>query len=71
MAASETAERLRARTPSSVSRSTSDETKHSLKTTEFWAMAGIIVAILIASAVSDSLATFAPGRWSPQSRSAT
>ena len=45
-AASETADRLRARTPSSVSRSTSDETKHSLKTTEFWAMAGIIVAIL-------------------------
>jgi hypothetical protein len=55
MAASETAERLRARTPSGVSRPTSDETKHSLKTTEFWAMAGIIVAILIATAVSDSL----------------
>lgn len=32
-----------------------DETKLSLKTTEFWAMAGIIAAILIASAVSDSL----------------
>ena len=32
-----------------------DETKLSLKTTEFWAMAGLIVAILIASAVSDSL----------------
>jgi hypothetical protein len=32
-----------------------DETKMSLKTTEFWAMVGIIVAILIASAVSDSL----------------
>jgi hypothetical protein len=55
MAASETAERLRTRAPSSLARPTSDETKHSLKTTEFWAMAGIIVAILGASAVSDSL----------------
>ena len=27
------------------------ETKHSLKTTEFWAMLGIIAAILIASAI--------------------
>ena len=33
----------------------STETKASFKTTEFWAMVGIIVAILIASAVSDSL----------------
>jgi len=33
----------------------SDETKMSLKTTEFWAMVGVILAILIASAVSDSL----------------
>jgi hypothetical protein len=32
-----------------------DETKWSVLTTEFWAMVGIIVAILIASAVSDSL----------------
>jgi hypothetical protein len=32
-----------------------DETKLSFKTTEFWAMAGLIAAILIASAVSDSL----------------
>ena len=31
------------------------ETKLSLKTTEFWAMLGVIAAILIASAVSDSL----------------
>ena len=31
-----------------------DETKLSLKTTEFWAMVGLIAAILIASAVSDS-----------------
>ena len=45
----------RARTPRRVDGRTSDETKLSLKTTEFWAMAGIIVAILIASAVSDSL----------------
>jgi hypothetical protein len=33
----------------------SEETKLSLKTTEFWAMVGVIAAILIASAVSDSL----------------
>ena len=32
-----------------------DETKASFKTTEFWAMLGLIAAILIASAVSDSL----------------
>jgi len=31
------------------------ETKQAFKTTAFWAMAGLIVAILIASAVSDSL----------------
>ena len=35
--------------------SQTDETKMSLKTTEFWAMVGLIAAILIASAVSDSL----------------
>ena len=35
--------------------STPDETKLSLKTTEFWAMAVAIAAILIAAAVSDSL----------------
>ena len=55
MAAVETAERSRTSALSSVTRRTSDETKHSLKTTEFWAMAGVIAAILIASAVSDSL----------------
>jgi hypothetical protein len=55
MAAVETAERGRTSAPPSVTRRTSDETKLSLRTTEFWAMAGIIVAILIASAVSDSL----------------
>lgn len=31
------------------------ETKLSLKTTEFWAMVALVAAILIASAVSDSL----------------
>ena len=55
MATVETVERGRTNTLPSVTRRTSDETKHSLKTTEFWAMAGVIVAILIASAVSDSL----------------
>ena len=52
MAATETAGRRYASTTSSA---TADETKLSLKTTEFWAMAGVIAAILIASAVSDSL----------------
>jgi hypothetical protein len=33
----------------------SDETKLSLKTTEFWAMVALIAAILVAAAVSDSL----------------
>jgi hypothetical protein len=32
-----------------------DETKLSFKTTEFYAMAGVIVAILAAAAISDSL----------------
>jgi hypothetical protein len=54
MATLETAERLRASRPSGSTR-TQDETKLSLKTTEFWAMVGLIAAILIASAVSDSL----------------
>ena len=55
MATVERTERARARTPLNVGGQASDETKLSLKTTEFWAMAGIIVAILVASAVSDSL----------------
>jgi hypothetical protein len=38
-----------------VSTRSQDETKLSLKTTEFWAMGGVIGAILIAAAVSDSL----------------
>ena len=36
-------------------RPTQAETKLSFKTTEFYAMAGVIVAILAASAISDSL----------------
>src|ERR1043165_4882464 len=55
MATVERTERARASRPLDVGGRTVDETKLSLKTTEFWAMAGIIVAILIASAVSDSL----------------
>jgi hypothetical protein len=54
MAATETAERVHASAPSTRSRWMADETKLSLKTTEFWAMAGVIAAILVASAVSDS-----------------
>ena len=55
MEATQTGERRRMPTPSTEARLTRDETKLSLKTTEFWAMAGVIAAILIASAVSDSL----------------
>ena len=55
MATMETSERARTKAPVHVSDRTTDETKHSLKTTEFWAMAGLIVAILAASAISDSL----------------
>ena len=54
MAATDTAERRRMHVPSEARR-TQDETKHALKTTEFFAMVGVIAAILIASAVSDSL----------------
>jgi hypothetical protein len=32
-----------------------DETRLSFKTTEFWAMLGVIAAILVATAVSDTL----------------
>ena len=55
MAATEAVERRRMHASSSEARRTQDETKHALKTTEFFAMVGIIGAILIASAVSDSL----------------
>ena len=55
MAATETAERRRMNASSSEARRTHDETKLSLKTTEFWAMVGVIAAILVATWVSDSL----------------
>ena|SRR5688572_5571935 len=48
----------RSRAVSDPTRSTDfapDETKLSLKTTEFWAMVAMIVAILVAAAVSDTL----------------
>jgi hypothetical protein len=51
----ETVERARTSAPPSATRPNFDETKASFKTTEFWAMGGVIAAILIASAVSDSL----------------
>jgi hypothetical protein len=54
MAATETVERLRAPAPATA-QATQDETKHSLKTTEFFAMVAVIAAILIATAISDSL----------------
>ena len=54
MAATETAERRRTNASPSKTRRTTDETKNAFKTTEFFAMVGIIGAILIASAVSDS-----------------
>ena len=56
MAVTETSERMRMSAPTTTeSHRTFDETKLSLKTTEFWAMGGVIAAILIASYVSDSL----------------
>ena len=55
MAATETAERRRASVSLRENRRTSDETKNALKTTEFFAMVGVIAAILIATWVSDSL----------------
>ena len=54
MAATEAAERRRMHASPSETRRTTDETKHALKTTEFFAMVGVIGAILIASAVSDT-----------------
>jgi hypothetical protein len=55
MAVTETAERGRVNASFRESRLTQDETKNALKTTEFFAMAGVIAAILIATWVSDSL----------------
>ena len=55
MAATETADHVRMDTSPRTTRRIGDETKLSLKTTEFWAMGGVIAAILIAAGVSDSL----------------
>jgi hypothetical protein len=56
MAATETAERRHMPASYGETRlTTGDETKNSLKTTEFFAMVSVIGAILIATAVSDSL----------------
>ena len=55
MAATEAAERRRMHAPASEASRTQDETKHALKTTEFFAMVGVNAAILIAAWVSDSL----------------
>jgi hypothetical protein len=55
MAATEAAERRRGPASFRDTGLSQDETKHALKTTEFFAMVVIIAAILIASAVSDSL----------------
>jgi len=55
MAATEAAERRRMHAPSTEASRTQDETKQAFKTTEFFAMVGVILAILIAAAVSDSL----------------
>jgi len=60
MASAETADRDRART--NVGRSVAlDETKPSFKTTELMTMIGVVVAILIASAVADNFD--APRAW--------
>jgi hypothetical protein len=55
MAATESVERLRTTAPPRAVHGTQDETKISFLTTEFWAMAAVNAAILIAAAVSDSL----------------
>ena len=55
MAATEAAQRRRTHAPSSEASRMQEETKQAFKTTEFFAMVGVIGAILIATAVSDSL----------------
>jgi hypothetical protein len=56
MAATETAERRRMAASRGETRlAHGDETKHALKTTEFFAMVAVNAAILIAAWVSDSL----------------
>jgi hypothetical protein len=54
MAATDTA-RSRAGVSQSVAHRRHDETKPSFLTTEFYAMVGVILAVLIAAKVSDSL----------------
>ena len=61
MATVEAAERMRTSAPAGVSRVTSDETKPSFKTTEFFAMIGVIGAILVAAAIADNFD--APRAW--------
>jgi hypothetical protein len=58
MASVETADRVRTSAPRTV---THDETKPAFKTTELMTMLGIVVAILIASAVADNFD--APRAW--------
>jgi hypothetical protein len=58
MASTETADRGRSSAPRGV---THDETKPSFKTTELMTMVGVVVAILIASAVADNFD--APRAW--------
>ena len=56
MAATETVDGRRMQASHGGTRmATGDETKNSLKTTEFFAMVGVIAAILIATKISDSL----------------
>ena len=56
MAATETiSERVRPTSPPTTHRQVRDETKPSFLTTEFYAMVGVIAAVLIAAWVSDSL----------------
>ena len=51
----DTMQRSRRGVSPSVSRKRHDETKPSFLTTEFYAMVGVIVAVLVAAKVSDSL----------------
>ena len=51
--ATDAVRRWRARTGPRVIGRLTTETKHSLKTTEFWATVGIVVGIVIASLIVD------------------
>ena len=55
MAATEISQRRRVASHGETRLARGDETKNALKTTEFFAMVGVIAAILIATWVSDSL----------------